>query len=340
MLHDSLLNNLKMQQAESDGTGKELSIVDQVKLKIANEHSAMKKITSALKTCKPEERRGYQIQLEEHEELLKALYENLESLAMYRLQEEAIQKQHKDNEIIIELRKRVAKQVLEVEKCRSALVNCSGSYEESVKVNQELEENVTLLQALTANLDALSSNSEQPHINETKEEKHKGLSSRMSTLRRKTFYSKIKSPSRERKEKNTTFAPNTANFYRERSATSFFSPIQATDRKTCDVDTSKPLPPKPTRADGAVKEMKVPEYDAPKPPDFDAPKPPTNLPTDSKLAPSMVPTKTVHSAPLEEIKKAPDSPSTRRKPAKISHATHKVDDITSNRTRKKKKKGI
>ena len=86
--------------------------------------------------------------------------------------------------------------------------------------------------------------------------------------------------------------------------------------------------------------MKVPEYDAPKPPDFDAPKPPTNLPTDSKLAPSMVPTKTVHSAPLEEIKKAPDSPSTRRKPAKISHATHKVDDITSNRTRKKKKKGI
>ena len=219
VLHDSLLQNLKNHQQLCDKKNeklKEKSIVDQVKEKIYEQKEEMRKINIELKNCIPADRKKLQNQLEEHEILLSALYENLESLAMYRLQEEEIQKQQQEVEMISVLSKKVAAQVLKVEQCRQALVNCSGSYEETRSAKLNIEENVMLLEALQANLRALTSNSEQPNINDVQIQEKRPRGS----IIMKSFRKSKKQPASPQRKSNLA----KSHVHQSRAASSFFLP--------------------------------------------------------------------------------------------------------------------
>jgi len=258
-LHDSLVNNLKRQQQinKEQNAPKELSIVDQVKEKINHHREAMQKLQAEAKACKtPAEKRSIQNQIEEQEMLLKALYENLESLAMYKLREEEIQRQLKEGEVIVALRSKVAAQMRKVEQCRARLVNCSGSYDDTIRVKQELEENVTLLQALQANLDAMCANEGQPNALEAPLRHEKSRASVLfKKMKRKTMIRSEGTPNRSSRYIADNVTAH-ATLHSDRSASSFFSPVTPTAKKTQSArmtslsqsqESFKPLPSVPPK---------------------------------------------------------------------------------------------
>ena len=167
VLYDSLNQNLKkMQRATSKPLPQQnTSLKDQLSEKITLQAKEIEKIRKILLTTTPgtSEHTRCKTELEEQEMLLKTLYVNLESIAMGKLREEEVQQIEMENDVIVELRKKIAKQVMEVEKARSNLINCGSSYEAKLDAQKRIEENITLLQALEENLDTYTKQVSESH---------------------------------------------------------------------------------------------------------------------------------------------------------------------------------
>ena len=133
----------------------EISVFDQLKLKISEQNKLIELTKVQLKYCKKEDEKGLKNSLEEQETLLKSLYENLQSLAMLEFQRIEVIKETQESQMISDLSKKINQQLVVVEKCRGDLVACSGSYQETILCRQNLEENLTLLNALQDSLKTL-----------------------------------------------------------------------------------------------------------------------------------------------------------------------------------------